>query len=263
MKSEYLEKNKKAWDLRTNIHVNSSFYGLNQFLEGKSTLNKPELDLLGDITKKNLLHLQCHFGLDTMSYSRMGAYCTGLDLSTDAIEKAKQLKSQLGLNTVFIADDVHNIDKLFNNQFDIVVTTYGVLCWLYDLPRWATGIKKSLKKNGRFILVDFHPMLDIFLDGTVSGHKRYFTKGKSHASWAKNTYADPSVTLEYLEYRWQHNIGDITNVLIDAGLTIESLLEYPYTPYNLFDDMDICQDGLWSSSKHFYPYLFSVTARNK
>lgn len=260
MKADYLEKNKEGWNLRTGVHVGSDFYNLEDFLKGKSTLHKPELDLLGNVAGQELLHLQCHFGMDTMSWARLGAKCTGLDISSEAITKARELNKLLSLDVNFIEDDVHNLANHFDNQFDTIITSYGVLCWLYDINIWAKSIAKSLKKGGRFVLVEFHPVLDIIFNGKVSGHSSYFSEGAPLAEWTQGTYTNPDSDIRYFEYRWQNNMGSVINALIDAGLSIKAMQEYPYSPYRLFEGMDVQEDGLWHSSQNSYPYLYSLIA---
>lgn len=136
----YLELNRKAWDKRTAIHVDSQFYDVAGFIRGKSSLNSIELEQVGDVNGKTLLHLQCHFGLDSLSWSRLGANVTGVDLSPIAIDHARDLPRQLGLKAEFIADDIYHFGSDNTRKFNNVFTSYGVLCWLPDLTRWAAVI---------------------------------------------------------------------------------------------------------------------------
>ncbi|HLU86806.1 MAG TPA: class I SAM-dependent methyltransferase [Taishania sp.] len=133
----YISVNKQAWNDQVDIHLKSDFYDLKGFIQGNTSLKEIELPLLGDISGKSILHLQCHFGQDTISLQRMGASATGVDFSDKAIEAAKQLNSQLNLKTQFICCDVYELPKLLNQQFDIVFTSYGTIGWLPDLDKWA------------------------------------------------------------------------------------------------------------------------------
>jgi 2-polyprenyl-3-methyl-5-hydroxy-6-metoxy-1,4-benzoquinol methylase len=128
---------------------------MQSFLEGKSTLNEIELQLLGDISGKKILHLQCHFGQDTMSLSRMGAKATGIDLSNKAIERAKEIALRLNLDTDFICCDLYDAPNHLNEKFDIVFTSYGTIGWLPDLDKWAKVVSHFLKPNGKFIIPIF------------------------------------------------------------------------------------------------------------
>ncbi|MDR7119682.1 class I SAM-dependent methyltransferase [Rheinheimera soli] len=148
----YLQINKNAWDKRTEVHVDSKFYDLDSFKKGKCSLNPVELNEVGNVEGKSLLHLQCHFGQDTLSWARLGAIVTGVDLSSNAIGQANALKNDLGLEATFIESDVCQFGREHTKQYDIVYTSYGVLCWLPNLDEWANTIAKSLKTGGCSIL---------------------------------------------------------------------------------------------------------------
>ena len=137
---DYLSINKEAWDKRTKVHVDSKFYDVEAFKDGKSSLNRIELEQVGNVEGKNLLHLQCHFGQDTLSWARQGAKVTGVDLSTEAIEQANKLKLALGLDATFVANDIYQFGNENTEKFDIVFTSYGVICWLPELNLWAKTI---------------------------------------------------------------------------------------------------------------------------
>ena len=134
---DYLNINKATWDKRTDIHLESSFYDVQSFINGKCSLNPLEKELLGSVEALDLLHLQCHFGQDTLSLTRLGAKTTGVDLSAKAIDAAKRLSSELCLDANFICDDIVQFGEKNNKQFDVVYTSYGVLCWLPDLNQWS------------------------------------------------------------------------------------------------------------------------------
>ena len=147
---DYLNINKEAWDKRTKVHVDSKFYDVEAFKDGKSSLNNVELEQVGYVKGKKLLHLQCHFGQDTLSWARQGAIVTGVDLSTEAIEQAKKLSSALGLDATFFAQDIYQFGEENLEKFEVVYTSYGVLCWLPDLSQWAKVIANSFEnKRGR------------------------------------------------------------------------------------------------------------------
>ena len=158
---DHLSINKKAWDNRTKVHVESKFYDVAAFKNGKCSLNPIELEQVGDVQGKSLLHLQCHFGQDTLSWARRGAVVTGVDLSGEAIEQANRLKQALGLKADFIESDVIQFGRENGQQFDIVFTSYGALCWLPKLMDWAQTVAKSLKSGGELHLVEFHSFNDL------------------------------------------------------------------------------------------------------
>jgi 2-polyprenyl-3-methyl-5-hydroxy-6-metoxy-1,4-benzoquinol methylase len=151
---DYKAINKDAWNKRTDVHVTSDFYDVPSFLNGRNTLHETELHLLGDVQGKSILHLQCHFGLDSLSLSRMGATVIGIDLSDKAVAAAQQLSVQSGLEATFICADVYDLPNNLTGQFDIVFTSYGVIGWLPDMQKWGDVIQHFLKPNGTFILVE-------------------------------------------------------------------------------------------------------------
>lgn len=160
----YIEINKHSWNNRTETHLNSEFYNMTGFLIGETSLNEIELELLGDISGKSILHLQCHFGQDSISLSRLGANVTGIDLSYKAIENAKIIAEKTQANTTFICCDIYDLKKHLDEKFDIVFTSYGTIGWLPDLDKWASIINHFLKPNGKFVFVEFHPVVWMFDD---------------------------------------------------------------------------------------------------
>ena len=139
MKKEnnYIEINRQSWNNRIDTHLKSEFYDLEKFIKGKNSLNSIELELLGDLSGKTILHLQCHFGQDTISLSRLGAEVTGVDLSDKAVESAKQIAKQTKSNTTFICCDIYDLPNYLDKQFDIVFASYGTIGWLPDLKPWG------------------------------------------------------------------------------------------------------------------------------
>ncbi len=160
--NNYFEINKEAWNKRTVVNKTSAFYDVDSFKKGKSSLNKLELDALGDVNGKSLLHLQCHFGMDTLSWARKGAVITGIDLSDEAINTAKQLSNELNIPAEFICCNVYEVLANIHQQYDIVFTSYGVIGWLPDLNKWAVIISKTLKPGGILFLAEFHPVVWMF-----------------------------------------------------------------------------------------------------
>ena len=132
----FMDRNKDLWNEWTHIHVNSEFYSISDFISGKRTLNPLEVGEVGNVEGKNLLHLQCHFGLDTLNWARLGAHVTGMDYSEAAIEKAIELAERCQLDARFINCNLYDLPQNLLGQYDVVYTSYGVLGWLPDIPRW-------------------------------------------------------------------------------------------------------------------------------
>lgn len=229
----YLEINKKSWNNKTEIHINSSFYDQENFLKGKNSLNSFELELLGDISGKSILHLQCHFGQDTISLSRMGAHVTGVDLSDVAIENARKIAQDVSSSAEFICCDVYSLPEKLDKKFDIVFTSYGTIGWLPDLDKWAEVISSFLKPNGRFVFVEFHPVVWMFDDDFQKVAYNYFNSGPIIENLS-GTYADKDapITQEYI--MWNHSMSEVINNLIKHDLKINVLNEYDYSPYACF-----------------------------
>lgn len=253
---DYLSINKEAWNKRTKVHVESEFYDVASFKKGKGSLNPVELKQVGDVKGKSLLHLQCHFGQDTLSWARLGAEVTGVDLSAEAIEQANLLKQSLGLKADFIESDVIQFGRENTQQFDIVFTSYGVLCWLSSLVDWANTVAKSLKPGGEFHIVEFHTFVDL-----LSGYS-YFS-GNEPDIEEEGTYTENCDGTTSTVVTWSHSMSDVISALITAGLTIESFAEYPYSPYNCFDGLELVPNmGYQMLHKgQQVPLLYSIKAR--
>lgn len=229
----YFEKNRHAWNQRTEVHLKSDFYDLDSFLQGKNSLNQIELGLLGDINGKSVLHLQCHFGQDTLSLARMGAETVGVDLSDKAIEAARQLRDRLGLNTEFICCNIYDLPQHLDRQFDIVFTTYGVIGWLPDLEAWAALISRYLKPGGHLVFVEFHPVVWMFDNDFQQIAYSYFN-AEIIEETGTGTYADRDAPITYQEVSWNHPIAEVIQPLVQHQLNIRSFQEYDYSPYNCF-----------------------------
>lgn len=256
---KYFNTNKNTWNNRTSAHQNSQFYNVDAFLKGENTLNTYELNALGDISQKKILHLQCHFGQDTLSLARMGAECTGVDFSENAIELAQKLNKKLQLNAQFICCNVYDIIKYVPHKFDIVFASYGVLGWLPDLNEWAKIIFEKLKRGGQFYLVEFHPIAWMF-DYTVLPPKLKYPYHFNEPVFEDylGTYAVPESTIESKEYTWNHSLSNIIQSLLNAGLKLDMFKEHEGIPYNVFPDLVKQEDGLFYSKERLFPLLFEV-----
>lgn len=230
----YIKINKESWNNKTDFHLKSDFYDLEGFLKGKSSLNTIELKLLGDIRGKSILHLQCHFGQDTLSLARLGASVTGVDLSDKAIEKANELAKKINIEADFICCDIYDLPKYLNKQFDIVFTSYGTIGWLPDLNKWGQIISRFLKPKGIFVFAEFHPVVWMFDDNFDKIGYNYFNSG-AIVETVSGTYADKDADITQQYVMWNHGIGEVLNSLISNGIEINSFDEFNYSPYNCFN----------------------------
>lgn len=230
----YIEINKHSWNSRVETHLQSDFYDVKGFIEGNTSLKEIELALLGDVNGKSILHLQCHFGQDTISLSRLGANVIGIDLSDKAIENAIRLAKETGCNTEFICADLYDLPNHLDEQYDIVFTSYGTIGWLPDLNKWAEIIAKYLKPKGQFIFVEFHPVVWMFDDNFERIAYHYHNTGPI-VETENGTYADKNAALQLQYIAWNHGLGEVINSLIKNGMQIKALDEYDYSPYNCFN----------------------------
>ncbi|ABZ78722.1 Methyltransferase type 12 [Shewanella halifaxensis HAW-EB4] len=226
---DYLSVNQQGWDRRVQTHVMSEFYDVAGFLKGASSLQEIELAHL-EVKGKSLLHLQCHFGLDTLSWARMGANVTGVDLSSAAITQARSLAEQAELNAEFICCDVYSVTERVAQQFDLVFTSYGAIVWLPDLDKWTQVIASKLVAGGQFYMVEFHPAQAVF-----EGYSYFHQDApdvEDEVTYTENANDDTNTFMS-----WSHSLSDVINALIKAGLEVNSFNEFPFSPYNCFEGL--------------------------
>ena len=261
---EYFKANKELWNKRTVVHKDSSFYDLASFIDGKSSLNEIEKTELGIIAGKTILHLQCHFGMDSLSMARMGAKVTGVDLSDTAINEAQKLNEQLGLDANFTCSNIYDLKNVLSGQFDIVFTSYGVIGWLPDLSKWAEIISHFLKPGGFFYMVEFHPVVWM-MDENFEKVQYYYHNRQLIEIDSQGTYTDKDADIEGKEYSWNHSIGEVLNALIGQGLQIDFFNEYSYSPYSCFNNVVQGPDGNWrvKGLEDKIPMLYSLKATKR
>ena len=247
-------------------------YDVESFKAGKITLTDIEIDEMGSVDGKSLLHLQCHFGLDTMSWARLGANVTGVDLSDASIELANELNNELGLNARFVRSNVYDLPDVLEERFDVVYTAIGALCWLPDLDAWGQLIARYLKPGGMFYMLDEHPTGRIFApvrtdDGgwDVEPQYSYFHDPAGRMEEGeRNTYAGTG-TVKSPVYEWRHSMSEIVNALVGAGLKLEFIREYPFSFFQALPQMRRSTDGWWRLDKYDgnIPFMLSIRARKR
>lgn len=264
---QYIQANRTLWDAWTLLHENSQEYDLAGFRAGRCALKPIELAELGDVSGRSMLHLQCHFGLDTLSWARRGVQVTGVDLSQEAVRLAESLSSELGIPAEFICSDVYDLHEKLERRFDIVFTSYGVLIWLPDIRAWGRTVARFLKPGGTFYIAEFHPFTMIFDNAAQVREFKvafpYFHRPEPMRFSGAGSYAAPDAPYRSISYEWTHSMADIVNALIEAGLTIDFLHEFPYSIYKGFPFLEQGPDGLWRAPglEDVVPLLFSIKAR--
>ena len=265
---DYKDLNLKFWDSIVEDHVRSDFYDVSGFLQGKTTLDSVEINQVGDVSGLTFLHLQCHFGLSTLDWVRLGAIATGVDFSPTAIAMARKLSKDTGLHARFVESNVYNISSSLDEKFDIVFTSYGVLCWLPDLTKWAEQIAHCMKTEGRFYLVEYHPLmmaLDSGSEKDVVLRNSYFNEGVEIFE-NEGSYATSESSTKESTFEWSHSIGEVITALIDAGLNIDNFAEYPYaTDGGFVGYLRRDEDGKWRVPDHKWgvPLVYSLSASKK
>jgi 2-polyprenyl-3-methyl-5-hydroxy-6-metoxy-1,4-benzoquinol methylase len=257
--------NREGWNLRTPHHVKSDFYDVGNFIAGATSLRFIEIEELGNIAGKTLLHLMCHFGQDTLSLARMGAEATGIDFSDKAIAAAKSLARKIGSATEFHCCNLYDTRKHVSGQFDIVYTSYGVIGWLPDLREWGRIIAESLKPGGMFYMAEFHPFLWMMDEKREKFAYSYFHSESPLEFEMKGTYTDRTADICYKDFNWIHTLGDVLNALIASGLEIKFLHEFPFSVYDCLPNLEPAGEQRWvfKNLKDTIPYLFSIKAWKK
>jgi SAM-dependent methyltransferase len=266
---QYFDANKELWNQRTVVHKDSSFYNLAGFKAGENVLTPIELNEVGKVKGKKMLHLQCHFGMDSLNWARLGADVTGVDLSDEAIKEARQLNDDPSINTrgmeaKFICCNVYDLKEHLDEAFDIVFTSYGVIGWLPDLDRWAEIIAHYLKPGGIFYMAEFHPVVWMF-DDEFTHIKYYYDNREVIVTENEGTYTDRNANIKGKEYGWNHSISEVLNALINAGLEIELFNEYMYSPYSCFRNSIEFEKGRWhiKGMEGKIPMVYSIRAVRK
>lgn len=226
---EFLQTNRSLWNGWTRLHAYSRFYDMEGFKAGNSSLTQLELEEVGDVTGKSLLHLQCHFGMDTLSWARLGAQVTGVDFSDEAIKLARSLAAELNIPAAFVCSNVYDLPDALEGQFDVVYTSYGVLSWLPRLDRWAEVIAHFLKPGGFFYIAEHHPFTSMLGDDGLTFEFPYFHTPVPIKLHSTGSYAEPNAPgFSHTEYNWSHSLADVINAVIRAGLRLEFFHEFPY-----------------------------------
>ncbi|MDX6596808.1 MAG: hypothetical protein QOE87_695 [Gaiellales bacterium] len=232
MADDWFEVNREMWDERVPIHVASELYDVEAFVAGRSSLRPFELAELRDVGGRTLVHPQCHFGEDTLSWARLGAHVTGLDFSGPAVEAARALAARCELEAEFVEANVYDASEaLGGRRFDIVYTGLGALNWLPDVERWASVMASLVAPGGCLYLAEFHPFTHVFGDDDLSVEYPYFHEPDRPFEFpGTGDYASPDAkTVHNRAFEWNHGLGSVVSAIIGAGFTLEFLHEHDST----------------------------------
>jgi len=233
-----LEANRANWNERVGIHTRSQFYDVEGWLRDAPGPRSEESDALGDVDGKTLVHLQCHFGMDTLRWVRAGAVVTGVDFSPQAIDEAVALSKRAGLadRSTFVCANVYDAPRaLANQRFDVVYVSLGALCWLPSVAEWAAVVADLLNPGGQFYVHDVHPFAGCFDDEGERIIYGYFEDVDHPFVYdGEYTYSDGDKLSSTRTYEWNHSIGEIVTALIERGLVLDVLTEHDWTAWQQF-----------------------------
>ena len=259
--SRFIESNRALWDDWTSKGASPAFFKLQRFRSGEEVLQSFELDEVGDVTGKSLLHLQCHFGMDTMAWARRGAQATGVDFSEKSIAMGRTLAADMGIDVDLVCSDVYGLPEVLDGPFDIVYTSFGVLAWMPDLDRWARVIEHFLEPSGTFYVAEYHPFTLVFEDSTDIREPKI--KHRYFPTDAPQVWTGEEVDEDFVVYGWPYTLGDIVTALAGVGLRIEFLHEFPFSESPHVDFLEQAPDGtlrLPAELDGHLPLLFSLKA---
>jgi SAM-dependent methyltransferase len=266
-REEWREANRESWDERVPIHTSGGFYDVASFKAGQERLQPFEVSEVGDVSGKDLLHLQCHFGMDTLSWARRGARVAGLDFSAPAVEAARSLAAELSLEALFVQSDVYEAaEALGGRSFDVVYTGRGALNWLPDLGRWAGVVAALVRPGGFLYLSEFHPFTEVFGDDDLTVERDYFHSREPDIWDEPGTYADPEAETENnLTYEWRHPLGEVVSAVASAGLSVELLHEQDYTVFPRWPFLEKSGPDAYRQPEGAprLPLMYSLRARKK
>ena len=263
---EFYDTNLAKWNEMANLHF-AGGYDIEGFLAGKCSLQALEVEELGDVQGKKLLHLMCHIGLDTISWGKRGAEVTGVDFSEKAIEHARELAEKVGQKARFIAANVYEVPEKLDEQFDVVFMSYGVLCWLASIDKLTAIIERYLVPGGTFYIAEIHPLNQIFDDESnvqeFSVKYGYFSHGRPSEWQSEFSYASSTPLQNTKSYEWNYTLGDLVSGLASRGLCVEFLHEFPFLCYKGLPFLEQKEDGWWyaPADKPQVPLLFSLKAK--
>jgi SAM-dependent methyltransferase len=270
MQTEPNRVNLELWDELADIHWRLDAYAAGFKTRPTGTLRRLELDAAGEVRGRRLLHLQCHFGLDTLSWAMLGADALGVDYSSRAIELACELSHRSGIGAEFLHANVCDLPSCLHG-YDLAVATYGIIEWLDNLQSWANGIARSLAPGGRLVVVDTHPLSGALIEldrvpSTLALDDFFFRGPGPLRLETRGSYADRrAIPRTRFRYQWPHTLGDVFGALARSGLTVLELDEYEFSHYKKFDCMEQREPGRWYLPRGYpkAPLLFKILAQKR
>jgi SAM-dependent methyltransferase len=264
-----IDINRRNWDERARIHARDATggYMLERFRAGEDALHEIDAAELGNVAGKRILHLQCHIGRDTLCLVRRGAIATGIDFSGAALATARQLSRETGLYAAFVEGTIDEVPRICPGPFDMVYTTWGTICWLPDMGRWAQIIASVLPAGGELYFADAHPGLQVLEEAAgklVVTHDYRTPTDRPLAFINETTYTgDPTVMENQQSHEWIHPLSAVLGGLVDAGMTITMFREHEILPWKALTCMVPASERMWRLPDAYprMPLAFSLRAR--
>lgn len=272
-RDEAFDLNRAMWDERVPAHWASKMYSrhADDLRACRHCLSEELIDRMGDVQGRSLVHLQCHMGMETLSWSRLGAKAVGVDFSGPAIERATHLRDELGLDTRFIHGNVYDVTpELGVGVFDAAFVSVGSLCWLPDVPRWASVVSALLKPGGKLLMNEVHPVCDMLGQPEGKNHLEpmypYFPE-EGRVFEGDGTYADTDMKFKTTKsVEWSHPLGEVVSALIDAGMVIDYLRESTDCNWPAYPLMEQAGEDNWvlpGAMRGKVPMMYTLVAHKK
>ena len=267
MRKDWFEANRNLWNDRVPIHVGSDFYGVDGFKAGGEILHAYELEEVGPLEGLDLVHLQCHFGMDTLACARRGARVTGLDISEAGIAAAQKLAAEIEIPSRFVVANVYDAIEALGETYDVVYTGRGALNWLPDIRRWAKVVHSLLRAGGFLYLNEFHPVTDMMADDSFEIEYDYFGRPEGYRFDEGLTYTETGEQTEHTDsHEWIHPTSAVITALLDVGFRIEVFREHEFSAFGRFPFLEMEADGIrriyrMPEGKPRLPFMYSIRAR--
>ena len=265
---QWREFNRAGWDERVDLHLEAESYDLGPLRSGHGALTPIEEAEIGPVDGLHILHLQCHFGRDTLTLAQRGATVVGLDFSPRAIRVARTLAEELGMSdrARFIEADLYDAPKVLNDVFDLVFVNWGSIGWLPDISRWAEIVAHFIKPGGALYQIEGHPCAEVFdnqegMPGGMPGYSIPYFIGEALRLDHTSDYASPKFLRNAVRYEWIHPLGQTITSLLAAGLTLKWLHEHDSTPFRRYNVLIKDSNGMYTwPNQGWFPLSFSLRA---
>ena len=266
---EAFELNRLSWDERVDTHWKSAMYQkhIADLRAGRPCLRERIVAAVGDVAGLSLAHLQCHMGMETLSWSLLGADAVGLDFSQPAIARAEQLRDELKLDTRFVCCNVYDAVEALKQAYDIIFISVGAICWLPDIDRCARVVRALLKPGGRLYMNEVHPFLEAFdddADGRNIAVCYPYLDAPGLQFDRQGSYADTSATFRHTRtVDYLHSLGSIVTAVARAGMVIDRLAESAECVWPRFKMMEQTGPDDWAMpgpALGRLPHTYTLTA---